>query len=60
MSSNKNISRRIKKEILNDSFLTRLEADLAEVDLLKSCEFDDACINCLYARIPSHLGIKQS
>lgn len=48
------------KEIINESFQTREDANIGEVELLKKCESDDFCINCLYKRIPSHLGIKQS
>jgi len=48
------------KEIINDSFQTREEANIGEVNLLQKCECDDLCINCLYKRIPSHLGVKQS
>lgn len=48
------------KEIINDSFESRDLANLAEVELLEQYEFEDLCINCLYAKIPSHLGRKQS
>jgi hypothetical protein len=48
------------KEIIDDSFQTREDANIGEVELLQKCESDDFCINCLYKRIPSHLGIKQS
>lgn len=48
------------KEILDDSFESREDANIAEVELLQSCKQDDLCINCLYERIPSHLGVKQS
>jgi len=48
------------KEIIDDSFQTREEANIGEVELLQKYELDDFCINCLYKRIPSHLGIKQS
>lgn len=48
------------KEILDSSFQTREEANIGEVELLQKCELDDFCINCLYKRIPSHLGVKQS
>ena len=48
------------KEIINDSFESRDLANLAEVKLLKQYESEDLCINCLYAKIPSHLGRKQS
>ena len=48
------------KEIIDDAFQTREEANIGEVKLLEECELDDLCINCLYKRIPSHLGIKQS
>jgi len=50
----------LKKEILDETFLDRNSANLAEVALLKKYEFDDLCINCLYDIIPSHLGEKQS
>ena len=50
----------LKKEILDDSFLDRQSANLAEVELLKKYEFNELCINCLYDIIPSHLGRKQS
>ena len=56
----KNNKELLKKEILNDSFLDRESANLAEVELLKQYEDDDLCINCLYDIIPSHLGKKQS
>lgn len=48
------------KEIIDDSFQTREEANIGEVELLQKYELDDFCINCLYKRIPSHLGVKQS
>lgn len=48
------------KEILNDSFENRELANTEEVNLLQKYESDELCINCLYARIPSHLGVKQS
>lgn len=50
----------LRKEILNDSFLDRESANIAEVELLKEHQFDDLCINCLYEIIPSHLGRIQS
>lgn len=50
----------LKKEVLDSTFITRELAGVAEVELLKSCEFDELCINCLFAKIPSHLGKKQS
>jgi len=50
----------LTKEIINDSFYSREEANIAEVNLLKQCEFDTLCINCLFEKIPSHLGVKQS
>lgn len=56
----KNNKELLKKEILNDSFLDRDSANLAEVELLKQYKDDDLCINCLYDIIPSHLGRKQS
>ena len=56
----KNNKELLKKEILNDSFLDRDSANLAEVELLKQYKDDDLCINCLYDIIPSHLGKKQS
>lgn len=48
------------KKIIDDSFQTREEANIGEVNLLQKYELDDYCINCLYKRIPSHLGVKQS
>ena len=48
------------KEIIDESFQTREDANIGEVDLLQKYELDDFCINCLYKRIPSHLGTKQS
>jgi hypothetical protein len=48
------------KEIIDDSFQTREDANIGEVELLQKCELDNFCINCLYKRIPSHLGVKQS
>lgn len=48
------------KDIIDDSFQTREEANIREVELLQKCKSDDFCINCLYERIPSHLGTKQS
>jgi len=50
----------LNKEIINDSFNSRDEANIAEVELLKQCEFEALCINCLFKKIPSHLGVKQS
>lgn len=50
----------LQKEILDDSFLDRQSANIAEVELLKKYKDDDLCINCLYDIIPSHLGRKQS
>ena len=50
----------LRKEILDESFLDRKSANLAEVELLKKYEFNELCINCLYDIIPSHLGRKQS
>lgn len=50
----------LKKEILDETFLDRKSANLAEVELLKKYENDNLCINCLYDIIPSHLGTKQS
>ena len=50
----------LKKEILDDSFIDRQSANIAEVTLLKQYEDDVLCINCLYEIIPSHLGRKQS
>lgn len=50
----------LKKEILDETFIDRESANLAEVELLKKYEFDDLCINCLFDIIPSHLGRKQS
>lgn len=57
IKENKNI---LIKEIVDDSFIDRKSANTGEVALLKRCEFDDLCINCLYKQIPSHLGVKQS
>ena len=57
IKSNKHL---LSKEILDSSFETRESANLAEVDLLKSHESDNLCINCLFDKIPSHLGRKQS
>jgi hypothetical protein len=48
------------KEIIDDSFHTRKDANIGEVDLLQKCELDTLCINCLFKIIPSHLGVKQS
>lgn len=50
----------LEKEILDDSFLNRESANLAEVNLLKCHKDDKLCINCLFDSIPSHLGKKQS
>ena len=56
----KNNKEILKKEVLNDSFLDRKSANIAEVELLKQHKDDELCINCLYEIIPSHLGRKQS
>ena len=48
------------KEIIDSSFDSRKDANLAEVELLHKCKEDTLCINCLYEIIPSHLGVKQS
>lgn len=57
IKDNKNI---LIKEIIDDSFKTRDEANTEEVNLLQKYKSDVLCINCLYERIPSHLGRKQS
>ena len=49
----------LKKEILNE-FLSREEADINEVLLLKENEHNSLCINILYDKIPSQLGKKQT
>jgi hypothetical protein len=49
----------LKKEILNE-FLSREEADINEVILLKENEHNSLCINILYDSIPSWLGKKQT
>lgn len=57
IKDNKNI---LIKEIIDDSFETRDKANAEEVNLLQKHKSDILCINCLYERIPSHLGRKQS
>ncbi len=48
------------KEILDESFDSRESANNGEVVLLQQCKSDELCINCLFEKIPSHLGRKQS
>ena len=50
----------LEKEILDDSFLNRESANIAEIKLLKDNQDNELCINCLFDIIPSHLGRKQS
>lgn len=57
IKDNKNI---LIKEIIDDSFLNREEANKEEVIILKQHKEDILCINCLFEIIPSHLGRKQS
>ena len=67
MGSSKKWSKIIKnnkkdfiKIIINDSFVSREEANLAELALLKECKDNPLCVNILFAKIPSHLGVIQS
>ena len=48
------------KEIIDDTFESREDANNKEVEILKLHINDEYCVNKLFDKVPSHLGRKQS